>query len=89
MCSSKFASGMGFRDMELFNIAMLARQAWRILENPTTLSSGILKAVYFTKLGDLKPHRPRKYGEPLLRARCYAPGPYQTYMIWRRNGSME
>ena len=47
MTQPKDMGGLGFKDFKLFNLALLARQAWRILQNPYALSSRILKGVYF------------------------------------------
>lgn len=43
----KYLGGLGFRDIELFNLSLLARQVWRVLVQPSTLSARILQAVYF------------------------------------------
>jgi hypothetical protein len=47
MLRPKDYGGVGFKDMRLFNQALLARQAWRLIQFPDTLCSQLLKAKYY------------------------------------------
>jgi len=47
MCKSKLFGGMGFRNLHAFNLALLAKQWWRILTNPNSLVAQVYKAKYF------------------------------------------
>lgn len=47
MCMSKKAGGLGFRDLRGFNLALLGKQCWNLLNNPNALVSRVMKARYY------------------------------------------
>ena len=47
MLRPKSHGGLGFRDMHLFNQALLARQAWCLIQFPNTQCARLLRAKYF------------------------------------------
>lgn len=38
---------MGFKDLKAFNLALLAKQGWRVQQNPSTLIHRVFKERYF------------------------------------------
>ena len=49
----KQSEGMGFRDFHEFNLALLARQCWRLITKPNHLWANVIKARYFPNEDDL------------------------------------
>ena len=47
LCRSKGEGGLGFRDMKMFNWALLGKQAWRLVTHYGSLIEQILKAKYY------------------------------------------
>ncbi|CAL2238950.1 unnamed protein product [Prunus armeniaca] len=47
LCAPKEKGGLGFRNLHAFNLALLAKQGWRLLQNLDSLITRVLKAKYF------------------------------------------
>ncbi|XP_021756104.1 uncharacterized protein LOC110721271 [Chenopodium quinoa] len=49
MCTLKCFGGMGFKDLGVFNDALLGRQAWRLVKASNSLLGRIFKAKYYPR----------------------------------------
>ncbi|CAM8887236.1 unnamed protein product [Rhodiola kirilowii] len=47
LCRSKLEGGLGFRDLGIFNDALLSKQVWRLLKCRESLTGRLLKAKYY------------------------------------------
>ena len=48
MCEPKSKGGMGFKNLKLFNLALLAKQGWRLRVGHDSLVYRVLKVKYFS-----------------------------------------
>jgi hypothetical protein len=86
---------MGFRNYSMFNQALLAKKAWRILTNPSSLCSRVLCARYIKEGGILTAACPKSasytwkiilHGRDLLReGLVWRIGNGSSVKVWEDN----
>ncbi|GJU27805.1 hypothetical protein Tco_1166426 [Tanacetum coccineum] len=72
MSHPKEECGLGFRDLNALNLALLAKQGWRLLINPHSFWGRVLKGLYFPRSNFLtarKGSRPSWLWQSLLQGR--------------------
>lgn len=52
LCKPKIEGGIGFKDLALFNDALLAKHVWRPLHNEQSIFYKVFKIILFSKLLD-------------------------------------
>ncbi|XP_042972810.1 uncharacterized protein LOC122304618 [Carya illinoinensis] len=82
MGRSKAAGGLGFRDLESFNLALLAKQGWRIIQQTNSLAAQVLKLKYFPSVEFLQA-KVRNRPSFIWRSFCAAKGLIEKGSIWR------
>lgn len=93
MTAPKALGGLGLRDIQLFNQALLAKVAWRIVTTPDCLLARVLKGKYCQRAGFLDTNLPSScshgwrsilFGRDLLKENLgKAIGNGQTTKLWK------
>lgn len=73
---------MSFRDLKSFNIAMLGKQIWRIIQFPNSLLSCVFKAKYFPHT-DVLDATPKSNASYTLKSICAASSLMRAGIRWR------
>jgi hypothetical protein len=95
LCNHKKKGGLGFKNLSAFNEALLAKQGWRLINQPNSLVAQVLKAKYYPKDHFLKarPKQQMSYtwrnilkASWVLKKGCYwSIGDGNTTNIWEDN----
>lgn len=82
LCASKWSGGLGFRDLEMFNKALVAKTFWRLMHNPSSLVSRLLQAKYFHAM-DWKAARKGRGGSMIWNSLMWGKELLELGIRWR------
>ncbi|XP_024013218.1 uncharacterized protein LOC112087542 [Eutrema salsugineum] len=57
ICIPQDMGGLGFRDLQDFNLALLAKQLWRLIQYPSSLLARVLRGRYYRQSDPLEDRR--------------------------------
>lgn len=95
MCNDKDQGGMGFKDLTMFNEAMLEKLSWRLLQKDNSLFFRVFKARFLSNgtILDAKDSASASYAwksilkgrEVILKGALWRVGDRKQIKIWRDN----
>jgi hypothetical protein len=74
--------GMGFRDFHSFNLAMLAKQVWRLINEPESLCAKVLRVKYYPH-GDILKAGPKAGSSYTWQSIVVGLATFKRGHIWR------
>ena len=82
LCEAKEVGGLGFKEIEKFNEALLAKQVWRMINNPDSLCYRVFKARFFPECSILEAED-SKVGSYAWKSILSARDVIRKGMVWR------
>ena len=82
LCEAKEVGGMGFKEIEKFNDALLAKQVWQLINNSNSLCHRVFKARFFPDCSILEA-RVSIVDSYAWKSLLGARDVIQQWMIWR------
>ena len=82
LCEAKEVGGMGFKEIGKFNQALLAKQVWRMIDNPDSLCHKVFKARFFPNCSILEAPEVNG-GSYAWKSICSARDVVKRGMVWQ------
>ena len=68
VCTPKSKGGLGFKKLEIMNHALIMKNNWSLITEPTKLSNQVLLTKYGVQINEVPTSLHTRYGSPLWKA---------------------